>query len=454
MKIQSRKRERGQALLMLTVSSFAMFGILGLALDMGWAYFVRTSASAAADAAALSAVQAANAGGGYACGVNGLVCNSNPVDCPASPTTTTNTGNGCLYARANGFSSSGNQNVTMQSGVGSAPPTATGITNVQYWVTARVTQRLPQFFSAVAGNNWASVTARATAAALAGVRGNCIYVLNPTAAGAFTTNGNSSVSAPCGIWVNSSNAGAMAINGVACVSAGAGQIRIVGNYTGNGCVSPAPTTGIAPFADPLGSLVEPTFPTHCDYTNTVLTSAVRTLNPGVYCGGITISSSTVTFNPGTYTMIGGGLVASSAGTTLTGSGVTFYNTACGAGLPNSVCPTGTAAYNGSYHPLALSGNLAGNLAAPTSGIYNNVLYMQDRTLPIQTATESLAGGTTVQFTGAIYAPRSPLLYAGGTVTTSLALISYTMTVTGNAVLTGGLNGTSGGGTGQRLVLVE
>ena len=194
MRVHSRKSERGQALLMITVSSFAMFGVLGLAVDLGWAYYVRTSASAAADAAAMGAIQAANqavaAGVAYSCGANGIVCNSDPVDCPVSPTTTTNIGNGCLYAKANGFQSSGNQNVTMQSDVGSTPPTAAGITNVQYWVTARVSQRIPQLFSAVSGHTWGTVTARATAAVVAGITGSCVYVLHPTAQYAFTAAGN------------------------------------------------------------------------------------------------------------------------------------------------------------------------------------------------------------------------------------------------------------------------
>ena len=161
--------------------------------------------------------------------------------------------------------------------------------------------------------------------------------------------------------MESNNARAFWVTGIACVDAGASAIRVVGNYTGsNSCITPAPTTGIAPFADPLASLVQPAFPTHCDYTNMSFSSSVRTLNPGVYCGGITISSSVVTFNPGTYIMVGGGLTASSSGTVLTGSNVTFYNTACGAGLSHTVCPTGTASYDGSYGPLSISGGLDRN----------------------------------------------------------------------------------------------
>src|ERR1035438_1316811 len=50
-----RSARRGQALLLVTLSLFAMCGLLGLAVDLGWSYFVKKSAQNAADAAALAA---------------------------------------------------------------------------------------------------------------------------------------------------------------------------------------------------------------------------------------------------------------------------------------------------------------------------------------------------------------------------------------------------------------
>ncbi len=41
---------------MVTLSLFAMFGMMGLAVDTGWSYFVQKQAQAAADAGALAAV--------------------------------------------------------------------------------------------------------------------------------------------------------------------------------------------------------------------------------------------------------------------------------------------------------------------------------------------------------------------------------------------------------------
>ena len=46
------------------MSLFAMCGLLGLAIDLGWSYFVKKSAQNAADAGALAAAYAALSGAG------------------------------------------------------------------------------------------------------------------------------------------------------------------------------------------------------------------------------------------------------------------------------------------------------------------------------------------------------------------------------------------------------
>src|SRR5690242_21825044 len=51
------KREKGQALPLVTLGLIAMCGMMGLAVDLGWSFFVKRSAQTAADAAAQAAVQ-------------------------------------------------------------------------------------------------------------------------------------------------------------------------------------------------------------------------------------------------------------------------------------------------------------------------------------------------------------------------------------------------------------
>src|SRR5437016_9350443 len=49
----------GQAIVMVTLALFAMAGLMGLAVDLGWSFYLQKQAQASADAAALSAVQEA-----------------------------------------------------------------------------------------------------------------------------------------------------------------------------------------------------------------------------------------------------------------------------------------------------------------------------------------------------------------------------------------------------------
>src|SRR5260370_679028 len=59
MKSRSNPR-RGQTILLFSMSTVVMFGMLGLVVDLGWGYFRKQSAQAAAQSAAIAAVSAAD----------------------------------------------------------------------------------------------------------------------------------------------------------------------------------------------------------------------------------------------------------------------------------------------------------------------------------------------------------------------------------------------------------
>ena len=88
--------------------------------------------------------------------------------------------------------------------------------------------------------------------------------------------------------------------------------------------SPEPITDCPKIEDPLIDRLPPTFGA-CSFTNSVVVSDA-TLNPGVYCGGLTISgNATASLEPGVYVIKDGPLnVIDSAN--LVGTGVTFYLT--------------------------------------------------------------------------------------------------------------------------------
>jgi Flp pilus assembly protein TadG len=119
---QPRIDQRGSAFLMVMFMALPMFVAVGLVVDIGWAYYTRQAAHAAAEAAALAAAQPAldgiKAGGTYTCGSQGVGCyTSTAYTCPASTPNpiTSNVQNGCAYAAANGFTNAGpnGQAVTM-----------------------------------------------------------------------------------------------------------------------------------------------------------------------------------------------------------------------------------------------------------------------------------------------------------------------------------------------------
>ena len=185
MRKQWYRRERGQAIVMVALSLVAMCGVLGLAVDLSWSFFVRRNAQRAADAGALAAaLQFATKAGlqkAYTSCPAGS-CQSDYV-CASSITVVQNTvDSGCIYIRGglpispnywygfiDGTNSGRAQGARLDSGLGNvtvfnaANPAGVQI-KAGYWVTARVWEDIPQLFSAVLGNSTGRVAARASAA--------------------------------------------------------------------------------------------------------------------------------------------------------------------------------------------------------------------------------------------------------------------------------------------------
>lgn len=416
MNSSSHSSRRGQTIIMFTIGGMVLFGVLGLVVDIGYAYYRKEAAQAAAQAAAGAAVKAAfaSSGGTIVCGAGNTVCQSE-TPCPAAVggTGTTNIDKGCLYAAANGFTTSGRQKVTLESGTGSV----NGI-RVAYYVRARVSEGIPQLFSAVLGNTMLNLTARSAVGYIPPFNGGCIYVLNPTAV-SMTMNGNTGLSTGCGVYVNSNNAGALTMSGAnAFITAtGGSKVNVVGgvNYGPNpGNVSPTPITGVASPGDPLAGL-DPPQDGACQSGFSVNNNANKTISPGTYCGDINVKAGgTLNLNPGTYIIKGssnGGLSVAGQGT-VTGSGVTIYY------------ETGTA---------SIAGGATVNLSAPSSGNWSGILMYQSRT---NTVGASLVGGTTQITNGILYFPSAQLTYTGGSSADaqSTTIVSDTLAINGNSYI--------------------
>jgi len=444
---ESRRNQRGVALLMVAIMVLALCAMAGLVFDTGWAYYITESARAAAEAAAVAAVQyakdsAAAHGGAYTCGSNGVVCQA-ATSCPATvPNPVTNNAqSGCAYAAANGFTNgglNGKQTVTIQADIpaNNAPPVS-GIT-VQYWVSVRVSQSNPLTFLGVLGGNGVSVGVRSTVGVIPSVVTDCIIALHPSASKALTLSGSAIIKANnCSVAVASNSWDALDVSGSASLTAD--SIRIVGDYNGHGCgacINPTPTT-VASVTDPYSSVAAPSFSTSCDgaHTNYKLSNGGATLNPGTYCGGITNSGGALTFNAGTYILYGGGFTQSGGSSSSTGSGVAFYNT-----CSPSPCNGG----QNNYKPFTISGGGTSSISAPTSGSLAGILFFQDRTVKTG-PQDTVSGGSSTCFTGVLYFSQTQLTYSGGSSggSCNTQLVADTINFSGSSNL-----GSTSGGSGQ------
>ena len=225
---------KGQALVMVTFGLLAIVGLVGLGVDLSWSYFLEKTMQAAADTAAMSAVQAARVAGGAFANVN---CGGS-ISCYATQTSCTSISSGsadvaCRYALQNGFARSEVTIVasddttapTVTDTACSAPetvrrPPTTGCVNTLYWVTVRITKQVPQLFSAILGAYEGSVSARGTAAIAESIVEGSLILINrnndmsagnlPNSAPPYGTNldvgGGSTVDVPGGIILASSSA--------------------------------------------------------------------------------------------------------------------------------------------------------------------------------------------------------------------------------------------------------
>jgi len=433
-------------MIFMTLSLFFLFSCIGLSVDLGYSYFIKVFAQAAADSAALAAASYASTNGAV-CTTN-VACNST-YSCPASLTTATTAFQaGCLYAQANGFVNTGNQSVSFIANNTSAPNET--LTTTGLWIQANVAQTVSHLFLYMSGFHSGSVAAQSVAGVTGSPNSSCVFVLSPSAADAVSVTGNSFLTTSgCGVNVKSNSSTAINVTGSSAIKAtSGGQLSVVGTANcasfpsggGNGC-SPTPVT-VATVTDPLaGKLTAPTVPTTCGQTNYNPTGS-PTINPtytpagvlssgGVYCGGITVGGvAHLTMNPGIYIMNGGGFNIGASGT-VTGSGVTIFLTG-----QNGYVAAG----------MQLSGSAVTTLSAPTSGPYQGILFYQD---PGATygAGNAQSASAVLNATGTFYFPTTSLTLSGNVSASKIAIIAWTLTIAGSSTFN---EDTSGAFTGTAL----
>jgi hypothetical protein len=383
----------------MLVSMVVLMGFLGLGIDVGYEEYVKTRMQAAADAAAVGGAQELRASG-----------SANLVAAAKGD------------AASNGFTD-GSKGVAITV---NNPPATGYSTGNSTAVEVLISQNVPTIFMQMIGISSGTVKVRAVA--LLGSGTNCFYALDPTASGAFSVSGGVTVQVNCGVMVNSSSATALSVSGGS--HAAATYFDVDGNYTvyGGSSISPVPVTGVMPSSDPLSSLPKPSVG-GCDYTSkSVGNGNSATLSPGTYCKGIAVNGgSHVTFNPGTYILKGGGLVLSN-GSSITGAGVTFFN---------------TAATGYSYGAITLNGGTTVTLSAPTTGSLAGILFFQDPSVGAAAAS-SFSNGASAIMNGTLYFPTTALTFMGGSSSAYTIIVADTVNFSGGATLNNNYSALPGG----------
>jgi hypothetical protein len=417
-----RKADEGQALVLAVLGMVVLLMMAGLGVDVGYLHYQRQQMQKAADAGALAGAAALIYGGNYTAAAQNDTA-------------------------ANGFTNNTN-GITVT--VNNPPAPGDPFAGLPGYVQVIVAQARPTFFMRIGGFNSVNVAASAVASAVANSSA-CIDVLDPTDPQSLLIDGNVSIGASCGIYVESNSNDALHKNG-ASGSVKASYIGVVGKDQTNGgfqfqCSSntggaSCPATGIATFLDPFLNVPAPPVASGCQQP----TGPNGTNYPaGTYCNPINISSGgPYTFGPGVITVEG---PLNITGTPiLNGTGVQFYLTCS--------TPGNCASNGGTYGGINIGGNVTVNWTAPTTGAQAGILFFQDRSVPVGSASSSFFGNNSANFSGALYFPTTKLQYKGTPgFSDATILVAWQLVLNGDAQLTDSLL-PNGGSPLRSALLVE
>lgn len=389
-------RQKGSILLVGAVSGFVLLGFVGLALDACYMYFHRRAMQTAADAGAYG-------------GALELLRNKSDTTAAAKYDTS-----------LNGFTDgSGNVSVTVNS-----PPASGSRAGDDNFVEVIISHPQPTWF--MRALRFDSITVKARAVAGLGTTGNgCVYALNQDASkvnNGFFANGTTDSSFSCGVF---SNANFRSIGGACVITP---TVSYTGTYTNSNSTGNCGPEGIGkgvPIVDPMAGKYTMPSGSCTEHNFKVTTGTTVHISPGIYCGGISISGSVekIVFDPGDYVLRDGGMSVNGA-VTITGNGVTFFN---------------TYSNMSKYQGISINGSGTVTLTAPTSGSNAALLFYQDPTVSWKANNGSiLAGAANSVYNGLIYFPTTDLTYSGNSSASAsgtdgyTTLIGYNITINGTA----------------------
>jgi hypothetical protein len=274
-------------------------------------------------------------------------------------------------------------------------------------VEVLLAENTPRFFSSFFVKTPVVIRARAVAT-YEDAGSACILALHKSASKAALFSGSStSKFLGCSVMANSLATDAVTVQGTGKLETSC-IYSVGGASLGDGAVlndCKSAQVGVPPVGDPYADVEPPAIPETCQ------SDSASTLQPGKYCGGLTLKG-TMTLDPGVY-VISGGDFKVNANANISGSGVMIYLT------------------DGAR--VSMNGTATVKLSAATTGTYSGLLFFGDRT-DTGSTKNNFNGTADSELTGAIYFASQDIQFLGNFsgIDGCTQVVGLTVEWTGNA----------------------
>jgi Flp pilus assembly protein TadG len=298
-----------------------------------------------------------------------------------------------------------------------AAPQVSFTTDPDRTVTVQLSQDGKRTLSSVLPGADANIVVTATALVTENTTAPCVIGLDETATPAVRFAGSGPMTAHnCAVWSNSTQT--LSMEGSGSGGATASKFCAVGGVSpGTMSFSTPPEAYCPPVQDPFADVEMPAIGA-CTEIDLKINNPIVALTPGVYCGGIKVTSqAVVALAPGEY-VIKDGSFELFGGSSILGVDVTIFLTGPGSGLK-------------------FGGASSINLRAPTDGPYAGIAIYSDRNSAPEIS--NLSGSNSLDIEGTLYMPNQDLTYSGSNSALLPAnftvLIANTLTFTGSSEVT-------------------
>ncbi len=352
--------QRGSIAIMAAIATPILVGALGVAIDYVSMSRINTQMQAAADSAALAGVKELSLSGANESHIKAVIKTYVADNFGESPSAD---GKGSLSIK-------------------------TSIVRNKNTVEVALEKKWVPFFLHFVSNNVTPIKVRARAGMM-GQRLACVIGLSKLAPpGVQLWKDASLVADGCDVYSNTVLPTGLVVSDSATLKAS--LICVSGGYVAlrPSAVVPPPLTDCPAFDDPLASRQPPKVG-GCDYLATIILNQNKTLDPGVYCGGLIIlGNSKVKLNPGIY-IIANGLFTVAGSASMTGENVGFY-------------------LSGLETLMLFDSNSTIDLTAPKDGPLAGILFFEDRKAP-PLRIHRIGSNNARNLLGTIYLPVGILL---------------------------------------------